>query len=123
VRRWLGLAVIVLAAAIVVLTWRVAARVADAAANAASIHDPATLAEHITVCDRSWHRADVIHPETAAEIRARFGIEPVTVGTSPFAPCPQGPCTNVARDSPCDTVVWVRVGEDAYVAYELQGGP
>lgn len=40
-----------------------------------------------------------------------------------FAPCPAGPCTTVAQNGPCDTVIYVRVGADAYLDYALQGGP
>jgi hypothetical protein len=28
-----------------------------------------------------------------------------------------------AEDGPCHTVIYVRVGEDAYLDYALQGGP
>jgi hypothetical protein len=58
-----------------------------------------------------------------AEIRTRGGVEPVVVDPGPFAPCPVGPCTAVAQDDPCHTVIYVRVGEDAYLDYALQGGP
>ena len=55
--------------------------------------------------------------------RARDGVEPMVVDPGPFAPCPVGPCTTVAQDDPCYTVIYVRVGEDAYLDYSLQGGP
>ena len=122
-QRLLAGAVAALAIVVVLVTWSVVTRVARDATDALAIHDPATLAEHISVCGRSWHRGDEIDPETSAAIRQRFGIDPVTVGTAFFAPCPAGVCTNVAKDVPCATVVWVRVGQDAFVAYELQGGP
>ena len=40
-----------------------------------------------------------------------------------FPSCPAGPCTPVAQDDPCNVVIYVRVGEDAYLDYALQGGP
>jgi hypothetical protein len=40
-----------------------------------------------------------------------------------FGPCPPGVCTTVAESTQCHTVVYVRVGEDAYIDYELSGGP
>jgi hypothetical protein len=58
-----------------------------------------------------------------AEIGTRDGIEAVVVDPGLSPPCPVGPCTSVAQDGPCHTVIYVRVGEDAYLDYALQGGP
>jgi hypothetical protein len=94
-----------------------------AAVGATAIHDAATLPDHISVCGRSWSK-DVLGREfSRAQVNAQFGGEPTLVEPLPGPPCPPGPCTQVAQDGPCDTVVFVRVGEDAYVDYSLQGGP
>lgn len=89
----------------------------------ATIHDIGTLPERISVCGRTWHREVNPHQVTLPEANAmKAGGDAVVVATGPGAPCPPGPCTNVAAGA-CDTVVWVRVAENGYVAYELSGGP
>jgi hypothetical protein len=84
-----------------------------------SIHDPATLGHRITVCDRQLKGPGPI--QTLESIHA-VDSDPVLVDPAPRAPCPQGACTRVAAGA-CATVAYIRVGEDAYVAYELVGGP
>ena len=92
-------------------------------AGAQDIQDLASLPERITACGREWQRPQVLVTTTLAEAQARSGVEPVVVDVAPFAPCPAGPCTRIAADAPCSTVVFVRVGTTDYVAYELLGGP
>ena len=98
-------------------------RIGNAFAGAAGVHDAAALPEHISICGRSWRKDALRRMLSLTEIRARDGVEPVVVDPGPFAPCPPGPCTAVAEDSPCHTVIYVRVAEDAYLDYSLQGGP
>lgn len=94
-----------------------------AALGATAIHDAASLPAHIRLCGRSWSK-DVLRREfSRAEVIAQFGAEPTLVEPFPGPPCPTGPCTQIAQNDPCDTVVFVRVGEDAYLDYSLQGGP
>ena len=91
-----------------------------------AIHDPA-LFGRIVVCGRDYHEGGQV--ATVAQIRDAQGSPPVLVDPSFFAPCPgrdaQGdrPCSRDASAGPCATVVYVRVGEDAYLPYELSGGP
>lgn len=87
-----------------------------------TIHPTGSLPERVSVCGRTWTKDSLLRQRTLDEARAWAG-EAVVVATGPFAPCPSGPCTSVARSSPCDTVVFVRVGQDAYVDYALAGGP
>ena len=70
-----------------------------------------------STCGRQWKGPGL--PMRLADIRAR-GIEPVIVDTAPLAPCPAG--VHPTADSMA-TVVYVRVAEDGYSAYELVGGP
>jgi hypothetical protein len=91
--------------------------------DADRIHDVSTLPDHISVCGRTWVKDSLGRQSSADEIRALSGLEPAVVGTGMFAPCPTGACTTVAQGGPCHTVVYVRVGEDAYLDYELSGGP
>lgn len=93
------------------------------ALGASDIHDRASLPDHISVCGRDWTVDPSRRATTWAEAGTRFGVQPALVDPLPFAPCPAGPCTSSAHDAPCDTVVLVRVGQDAYVSYELSGGP
>lgn len=90
--------------------------------GSSAIHLVATLPARIDVCGREWLKDDLGRVLTMTAIRARDGIDPVVVGTGPFAACPAGPCSQMDQ-GPCDTVVYVRVGEDAYIDYALQGGP
>jgi hypothetical protein len=85
-----------------------------------AIHNPLKLPDRIHVCGRDYHGPG--SARTLDMIRMD-GIEPVLVDTGVLAPCPAGACTTVATVSGCATVVYVRVGDDAYVAYELLGGP
>ena len=101
----------------------IAPRIGNAFVGAAGVHDAAALPEHISVCGRGWSKDTLGRMLGLSEIRARDGVEPVVVDPGPFAPCPPGPCTAVAEDVPCHTVIYVRVGEDAYLDYALQGGP
>jgi hypothetical protein len=82
-----------------------------------SIHETAKLPDRIHVCGRNFQKADPAG--TLAAIRSSDGVEPVVVDTGPLAGCPANACTSAG----CTTVVYVRVGEDAYYAYSLLGGP
>jgi hypothetical protein len=81
-----------------------------------SIHDTAKLPDRVHVCGRNFQRAEPAR--TLGEIRSP-GVDPVVVDTGPLAGCPANACTKIG----CTTVVYVRVGEDAYVSYEMLGGP
>jgi hypothetical protein len=107
-----------------VLAWTVfVPRIGNGFVGAAGIHDAAALPDHIGICGRGWSKDSLDRRLSLAEIRARDGVEPVVVDPGLFAPCPVGPCTAVAQSDPCHTVIYVRVGEDAYLDYSLQGGP
>lgn len=98
-------------------------------AGPSGIHQRLLLAPRITICDRQYHTSGAMR--TRAEIAAGGGpvllVDPGILGL--FAPCPPPdadglrPCTTSALVGPCATVIHVRVGEDAYVTYELSGGP
>jgi hypothetical protein len=100
----------------------IAPRVGNALAGANGIHEIRTLPDHINVCGRRWSKGSFNRELSLSEIRARGGVEPLVVDPGPFAPCPVGPCTAKAS-RPCHTVVYVRVGADAYIDYSLVGGP
>jgi hypothetical protein len=90
--------------------------------DANRIHDAAILSPRIQVCGRTW-TISTRHYSLDEARAAKSGGEPPIVATGPFAPCPAGPCTDVAAVVPCDTVVFVRVGQDDYISYALSGGP
>jgi hypothetical protein len=75
------------------------------------------LPDRFTTCGRQWHGPGAVVPLAAIRVG---GIEPVLVDTTPLAPCPAG--VHPTADSMA-TVVYVRVAEDGYSAYELVGGP
>jgi hypothetical protein len=87
------------------------------------IYDGSSLPSRLHLCGRTWNKGGM---ETLEAIDADYNPGPTLV--SPIlggllSPCPAAACTNVARNSPCDTVVFVRIAEDAYVSYGLAGGP
>jgi hypothetical protein len=90
-----------------------------------AVHDVASAKPDIAVCGRTYKGGTSILSGDAIKQR---GGPLVLVDPALFAPCPDPasdggkPCSNVA-DGPCSTVVYVRVGSDAYAAYELRGGP
>jgi len=111
----------IIALAVVVVV--VVPRVANILGGATGVHDAAALPDHLQICGRDWQKDSLERELSLAVLRARDGVEPVVVDPGLFPPCPDGPCTRVAQTGPCHTVVYVRVGEDAYMDYSLQGGP
>jgi hypothetical protein len=91
--------------------------------GATDVHDAATLPEQISICGRDWTRDSLDRRSSRSELLALYGVEPTLVDPLPFAPCPEGSCAAGLRSPPCDTVVFVSIGEDAYLSYELVGGP
>jgi hypothetical protein len=87
-----------------------------------AIHAVSSLPDRINVCGRTWTLDATLRQRSYDDARTWTGVQPVVVATGPGAPCPPGPCGS-SPGSPCDTVVFVRVGEDAYVDYALSGGP
>lgn len=84
------------------------------------IHAIGALPERFAVCGRNFHGPGEVTP--AADIRAR-GSDLVLVDPAPLAPCPDGTYVRLGDVAVIHTVVYVRVAEDGYVAYELLGGP
>ena len=113
-RRRTVIAVAVFAAILVPLVVIAAVVLQGPGVNA--IHDAARLPDRVHACGRNFQGPGPA--QTLIAIRSR-GPEPVLVDTGPLAPCPATFCAGIA----CSTVVYVRVGDDAYVAYELLGGP
>lgn len=103
----------------------VAARDALFGPGPMAIHDPNRLAARIHVCGRDYEGGST--PIT----RAAFGREApfVLVDPAPFAPCapavddPTALCATSDEICATFTVVFVRIGSDAYLPYELVGGP
>jgi hypothetical protein len=91
--------------------------------GATDVHELASLQETVGVCGRDYRIDEGRTVRTHAEIVSWSGHEPTLVDPDPFPPCPVGVCTTVSDSVPCATIVFVRVGEDAYVDYSLQGGP
>jgi hypothetical protein len=95
----------------------------------AGIHDPPLLSSTITVCDRHYHGGGQVRSSTdiAADGVSPVLVDPGFLGLFPSCPGsnPDGnrPCSRDPSAGPCATVVYVRVGADAYAAYALSGGP
>jgi hypothetical protein len=118
-RILIGIGVVVLISVLAAVV--VAPRVGNSLAGADGIHDAAVLPRQIQLCGRSWRGDALDRRFTAVAARDAFGG--VVVDPGPLGSCPPGPCTDVAQPGACDVVIWVRVGEDAYLDYALQGGP
>jgi hypothetical protein len=123
VSRGRRLSIGVLAVVVLIALGSMAVRIVFGAWDASAIHDPASLPGRISVCGRDWSKDALGRQVTLDQAREmKSGGEPSVVATGPFAPCPTGPCASIA-DGACDTVVFVRVGTDAYIDYSLSGGP
>ena len=81
------------------------------------------LPSSIDVCGRSYDRDGQDRVRTVDEMRTLVGAELVIVDPWLHAPCVAGACTRTATQGPCATVLYVRVGRDGLLGYELQGGP
>ncbi len=119
--RWL-LAATAVVAILVIGGVIVAAGVILPGRDPNAIHAVGSLPDRISVCGRTWTLDTSLRQRSYDDARTWTGVEPVVVASGPGAPCPSGPCGS-GGGSPCDTVVFVRVGDDAYVDYALSGGP
>ena len=90
--------------------------------DTSAIHGATSLPESIQVCGRTWHRDSLGRQQTEEALTSLYQSAPVMVDPRQFAPCPSGACTATAGGS-CATVIFARVGEDAYLGYSLSGGP
>lgn len=90
--------------------------------GATDVHAIRALPARILVCGRAYRLGADPTVRSHDEILTWSGVEPTLVDPDPLPPCPAGPCRRVDI-GPCATVVFVRVGKDAYVDYELEGGP
>ena len=86
-------------------------------------YDGSNLPGRLHVCGRTWNKGG---PMTLETIEADDGPPPTLV--SPIlagflSPCPSAACSGDSAHFPCDTEVFVRFGDDAYMAYGLSGGP
>jgi hypothetical protein len=76
----------------------------------------------IHLCGRTYE-ASIGPLWTVDQLRAGNGTDPLIVDPWLHLPCVPGACTDTASDGPCATVLYVRAGRDALLAYELKGGP
>lgn len=86
-----------------------------------NVHIAAELPVRIRVCGRTYGKS--IGPQrTLAEVTDMTSA-PVFVNPWIFAACPRGGYFEYNGFMVHTTVMFVRVGEDAYVTYSLAGGP
>ena len=86
------------------------------------IHELATLPGSLHPCARTYGESHA-DPRPLAAVRTWLGEEPLLVDPLPLSACLTGLSAPCLAGSCTPTVVWVRVGEDAYVSYSLRGGP
>ena len=88
------------------------------------IYDGSALPGRLHVCGRTWNKGG--GPQTLEGIEADYSPGPTLVAPilgGLLSPCPATACSMDPGRGPCDTVVFVRIGQDAYVSYGLAGGP
>ena len=124
-RRALGVAAVVLVLAGVagLLVLRSYVYVPFLGDDTMAIHDSASLPQSLHVCGRTWHKDSRDRQQTGAELVALTDGPPQLVDPRQFAPCPAGACGASAGGGACATVIFARVGENAFVDYALSGGP
>lgn len=88
-----------------------------------AIQDAASLPDSLWTCGRAWSKDHLARTITFAQATAQAGgADPAVADPGTLTACPANACSALAG-SPCDTVIFVRIGDDAYIAYALQGGP
>jgi hypothetical protein len=87
----------------------------------AAARDPANLPDRIAVCGRDWEKDALSRTFTKDEVVTRTEAEPIVVSTGPSPSCP--PEVGAGDEDAMATSVYVKVGDDAFVAYDLVGGP
>ena len=88
--------------------------------GAQDIHDLASLPDALHPCFRSYGDRNG-EPQALAEL-STLGQDASIVDLLPLSSCLTGLSVPCAAGMCTPTVVWVRVGEDAYVGYSLRGG-
>ncbi len=96
---------------------------AIASLGEAAPRDPAGLPPRIRVCDLDWTRDALNRTFTRAEIVARADAQPIVVSTGLAPACPPEVGAPGGDPDGMATVVYAKVGDDAFVSYELVGGP
>ena len=87
------------------------------------IYDDSSLPNRLHVCGRTWIQGGT---HTLESMQADYSADPALVApilAGFLSPCPPNACSRDPSNWPCDVVVFVRIGADAYVAYGLAGGP
>ena len=85
------------------------------------IHDAMTLPQTFTMCGRTWTKDALERQPSLGSIRSAIGVEPVVLDPGLLTTCPTGPCTAQPGESPCHTVVYVRVGDEDSAPRRLGG--
>ncbi len=120
---WLGVALLG-GAAVIAFTLTLGVFLPTIAAlGETAARDPANLPDRITVCGRDWTKDSLSRTFTRDEIVTRTEAEPIVISTGPLASCPPEVDAPGGNADGMPTVVYVRTGEDAFVAYDLVGGP
>lgn len=86
------------------------------------VHAAAELPQRIRVCGRTYGNHGIGHQFTLAQVTERTD-HPAFVNPWIFAACPRNGYFEDGGERIVTTVLFVRVGEDAYLTYELSGGP
>jgi hypothetical protein len=113
----LGLAAVVVPAVVLLRSYNYVPVLNDGGPN---IHNVADLPDRIRVCGRIYGHG--IGPQlTLAQVNDR--TDPAFLNPWIFAACPRNGYSEEGGERIVTTVMFVRVGEDAFVTYSLSGGP
>ena len=119
---WLGIALLGGAVVVALVVTVGIFLPAIGALGTAGSGDPAALPARISVCGRDWTRDALERTFSRDEILARTDAEPIVVATGPSANCPPEVGTGGTAEGMA-TTVYVKVADDAFVAYDLVAGP
>ena len=112
------------AAAVVAGVVAVLAVVGAVAPTPGAIHDLGSLPPSMSVCNRDYVLDALERRRTRADIEGLLGTADLPV-TDPglFPACPPSPRALGRALADVWPEIYVRVGVDAWIGYELQGGP
>lgn len=88
----------------------------------AGARDPANLPARISTCGREWTKDALNRTFTRDEILARTESAPIVVATGSAPSCPPEAASGEDADGMA-TSIYVKVADDAFVAYDLVGAP
>jgi hypothetical protein len=119
---WLGIALLCGAVVVALVVTVGIFLPALGALGEAGARDPANLPARISTCGRDWTKDALNRTFTRDEILARTEAAPIVVATGSAPSCPPEAASSGDADGMA-TSIYVKLADDAFVAYDLVGAP